>query len=878
MTGAGDVTFSGSGTTSIGGGYTLTGNTIINSGTVNFNAAVIIPSVTFNDGTLSGSGELTVTTALNWSDGTMSGSGKTIIPSSGVMTLSGGNEKFLSVRTLENSGTVNYSGSGTLDMRDGSTFTNQSIGLFDMQVDALIEHGFGAAPTFDNQGTFQKSGGPGTATVGVPFNNSSPVKVQNGTLSFTLGGSSSGNFDVDAGQTLNFGGGTHTLDGSSSVTGAGDVTFSSGTTSIGGGYTLTGNTIINSGTVNFDSTVSVPTVTFNDGTLSGTGELTVTGALSWSDGSMSGTGKTVIASGGVMTLSSTNEKFLSVRTLENFGTVDFTSTGTLFLENGATFTNQSIGLFDMQVNGFIDYNTGTLPTFDNLGTFQKSGGTGTATVDVTLDNSSPVQVQSGTLSFTRGGTSSGNFDVDAGQTLNFGGGTHSLDGSSSVTGAGNVSFSSGTTNIAGSYTPTGNTIINSGTVNFDITVSVPTVTFNDGTLSGSGELTVTSALNWSDGTMSGSGKTIIPSSRVMTISSTNTKFLSVRTVENSGTVNVTGTGTLFLQDGATFTNQSIGLFDMQVDGFIDYNSGTLPSFDNLGTFQKSGGTGTTTVDVDFNNTGTVEMQTGTLSFTRTYTQTAGTTLLNGGDLTSTQTLDIQGGALSGVGTVTGDVSSSGQVTPGGSAGILQIVGAYTQTTGGSLNIEIGGITPGTQFDQLNITGSATLAGTLNVTLFNSFEPSDPETFSIVTYNTGIGAFGTTSFPPLSGGGNLNITYGSTSSVLSVNEPPAISLPGGGLAYTENDGTAVIDSGATVSDIDSTDFDTGTLTVDFMANGTANDRLSNLTRAQVLVRLGSLALRSASGGRQSGALVAAPTVPSRLWSPSTPAPMQRQHKP
>ena len=55
--------------------------------------------------------------------------------------------------------------------------------------------------------------------------------------------------------------------------------------------------------------------------------------------------------------------------------------------------------------------------------------------------------------------------------------------------------------------------------------------------------------------------------------------------------------------------------------------------------------------------------------------------------------------------------------------------------------------------------------------------------------------------------------------------PTVSLPGGVVNYTENDPPTVIDVTATVSDPDSANFDGGTLTVDFTASGTANDRLS-----------------------------------------------------
>ena len=82
--------------------------------------------------------------------------------------------------------------------------------------------------SFNNSGTFTKSGDTGTTlftTQGscgpLSFNNTGTVNVNSGTLSLQDGKSTSGSFTVPAGSTLNFSGGTYTLDGSSSVTGAG---------------------------------------------------------------------------------------------------------------------------------------------------------------------------------------------------------------------------------------------------------------------------------------------------------------------------------------------------------------------------------------------------------------------------------------------------------------------------------------------------------------------------------------------------------------------------------------------------------------------------------------------------------------------------------
>jgi hypothetical protein len=59
----------------------------------------------------------------------------------------------------------------------------------------------------------------------------------------------------------------------------------------------------------------------------------------------------------------------------------------------------------------------------------------------------------------------------------------------------------------------------------------------------------------------------------------------------------------------------------------------------------------------------------------------------------------------------------------------------------------------------------------------------------------------------------------------VNIAPVVTVSGTPLAYTENDPARLIDSTATVADSDSANFDTGTLTVNFSANGTVDDRLA-----------------------------------------------------
>ncbi len=106
---------------------------------------------------------------------------------------------------------------------------------------------------------------------------------------------------------------------------------------------------------------------------------------------------------------------------------------------------------------------------------------------------------------------------------------------------------------------------------------------------------------------------------------------------------------------------------------------------------------------------------------------------------STVGVEVGSGAtVAGTGTITGNVTNSGTVNPGpvGSAGILSITGTYTQTSGATLAIDVGGSSPGSGgYSQLAVSGTATLAGTVHVTLINSFMLSGGTNDQILTFST-----------------------------------------------------------------------------------------------------------------------------------------------
>ncbi len=81
-------------------------------------------------------------------------------------------------------------------------------------------------------------------------------------------------------------------------------------------------------------------------------------------------------------------------------------------------------------------------------------------------------------------------------------------------------------------------------------------------------------------------------------------------------------------------------------------------------------------------------------------------------------------------------------------GQLSVGGNYTQSAGGTLQIEVDGTAA---FDQLEVTGVATFAGTLAIV--NGFTPAAGDTFQIVTSASRNGTFGT-----LTGAGPYAVDY------------------------------------------------------------------------------------------------------------------------
>ena len=287
----------------------------LSSGTLSVAAASTISgNLTISGGTLTGSGNLAITGATTWTGGTMSGSGTTI--AEGGLTLGSStagtiDDEILSGRTLENAGVATLSslddGDG-LYLNGGATLENQTGASFSIATDAQIFFG-GDSPsdgTVVNAGTFAKTGGTGTSLVGVTFNQTGAgtVEVQSGTLGLTGGGTISGTatagISISSGAALDLGSGTLSLSSVTGIADAGTLTISGATVDVNASPSVAGSGVfsISSGTIDLNDGMTAQSLSMSGGTLTGPGDLTITGATTWTGGTMSGSG-TTIAQGGL---------------------------------------------------------------------------------------------------------------------------------------------------------------------------------------------------------------------------------------------------------------------------------------------------------------------------------------------------------------------------------------------------------------------------------------------------------------------------------------------------------------------------------------------------------------------------------------------------
>ena len=579
------------------GGYITTnstGTTVFSIGNFSLNGTPTGTNVIENSGNLVGT--VVVNGFLTWVGGNWNGASSVTIPATSKLLLIGPGNLDMSGCVLTNYGTVAWT-SGMI--RGGGGIYN--YGLWDAQSDQTLASTFQSF-TFDNFGTFRKSGGIKAGST-----------LLTGGVLFNL---PSGVLDVQQGNLV--------LQGSGNFTG-GYITTNS-----------TGTTVFSVGNFNLNGTPTGTNVIENSGNLVGTN--VINGALAWVGGNWNGTVVTIF-SNSIVNLIGPGNLDMSGGVLTNYGKLAWTSG---MIRGGGGIYNY--GLWDAQSDQTLA-STFQSFTFDNFGTFRKSGG-----------------IKAGSTLLTGGvlfNLPSGVLDVQQGNLV--------LQGSGNFTG-GYITTNS-----------TGTTVFSVGNFNLNGTPTGTNVIENSGNLVGTN--VINGALAWVGGNWNGTVVTIFSNSIVNLIGPGN--------LDMSGGV-LTNYGKLAWTSGMIRGGGGIynyGLWDAQSDQTL---ASTFQSFtfDNFGTFRKSGGTNTSQ------------------------------TLLTGGvNFINPGTLDVQ-------------------------TGIISLLGTYSLTNG-TLNIDLSSLT---NFGRLNFGGSATVAGLLSVNLVGNFEPAVGSKFQIVSSTGQSGTFNSVDIP------------------------------------------------------------------------------------------------------------------------------------
>lgn len=210
-------------------------------------------------------------------------------------------------------------------------------------------------------------------------------------------------------------------------------------------------------------------------------------------------------------------------------------------------------------------------------------------------------------------------------------------------------------------------------------------------------------------------------------------------ISGSGSFTKTGSGTLTLTGANTYSGGTIiSAGTLQGDsnslqGNIVDNAALSFQQNVTGSFAGNiTGTGSLTVSgsgtliLDGNNAvGSTTVQSGTLEVGDSNTPSA--TL--GGDVNV-----LAAATLRGHGTIDGNVTNAGTIWPGGSIGTLTIHGNYTQTSGGTLNVDA---TPQGQASLLAVSGTATIQGGSAVVLAQNGSWAPRTTYTILTAGQGV---------------------------------------------------------------------------------------------------------------------------------------------
>ncbi|MGO4677835.1 autotransporter-associated beta strand repeat-containing protein [Bosea sp. 2YAB26] len=776
-------------------GGTIRGVIAIGSGSITKSGSqwTLAGANTYSGLTTVNSGSLFVTNSL----GLGSTANGTVVASGASLILGGSVNIVGEALTLSGSGTGGF---GALQAGGG---TNTYGGDITLAADSQINAGLLAFPsTLTVSGGITGSGqnltlaGPGTGTASgvIATGTGGLTKIDAGTWTLTGANTYTGATTINGGtlivngslasSSVSVGSGT-TLGGSGSIAGA--VTVASGGTLSAGnspGTLTVGSLALNAGsnTVFELGTPGVAGGATNDHIIingsGAAGNLTLGGTLTANVASAGYYRLFDVTGGGTISGSFSSLALTAPSVAGATGTVYSMPAGLPPQVNLAVLGAGQILQFwdgaDQTGNGAVDGGTGTwnggntnwavapgevgfnAPWLSSVGVFQ--GIAGTVTVSGT-QNFDTLQFTSDGYLLTGGSLGLG---VAGGGTINTAAGATASIGSAIIDGVGTslTKVGAGTLALSGANSYSGGTLLNAGTLAVGSASALGTGTLQmaSGTTlrANAPALTLANAVALSSGTafvdtgsldfglagvISGGGTLSKTGAGVLTLSGTNT--YSGATWIQQGTLRMGGVGVLPNQTAVQISAGAV--FDLNgIAQTVGSLSGTGDVLLGGTTLTAGGNNSSTTFSGTISGAGSLlKTGTGTLTLNGTNTYTSVTQVFGGSLVVdgsvATPVIVHAGATLAGSGSV-GATTIGGTLSPGNSPGTLTVNGSLVMGVASTYIAEV----QGTVADRVNVTGTASLAGTLRIVpLGGAYSFSAPYTLL-----SAAGGLGGTRFGPV----------------------------------------------------------------------------------------------------------------------------------
>ncbi|MFV0383932.1 Ig-like domain-containing protein [Paracoccus sp. (in: a-proteobacteria)] len=485
----------GNGRLAFGSGYShLTQATIdaglddllISGGTVVADEALTIQRLEISDGALIGAGDITVADRFDWTGGALAGSGSFELAEGATAQLGYAIEDRSSTRSLYNARDLIVSG----DVTVGNVHLYLGWRYYDPNTASYVNlPGF---LTIDDTGSldFRNTAGSIRTYSNGYFAEDDPLGLINrGTITATHGDAATslamarneGTVSAAEGRFV-LNGGIFRADGATDDSIFRVAEFTNGTLILAGDTTLTD-------------------LSFTSGTLTGDGDLSITGQLDWTGGTFAGGGQITVADGAQATLGTGTDSTSTLYLRQNLTVAGEAALDGARLRLGDYVYDADLGQYVNLPGRLVVDTTGTLHLIgdeSDLDIYRSTGGA--VTSGNALENNG-VLVKSG------GGVSS----VSGGVQIEGGGAFLTEDGF--------IEIGPGTNFVVGGAVTVSNIRLNGGTLQVVSDATIQNIEMLNGTISGDGDLTISESYAQTGGTIAGTGGLIIGAAATATFGS-----------------------------------------------------------------------------------------------------------------------------------------------------------------------------------------------------------------------------------------------------------------------------------------------------------------------------------------------------------------------